>query len=299
MRASQRRTAVLGAAALALAGCSARGPARSATQGVLDAIEQPDAGHPLVRDLDAVLKSYLEQARKRGPERAPADAAHDLAGAFVGGATDAVAAKGPAMQAMIETVTRTALRAALDELEGRPPRRASAGGGAEPPPARPPRAGERPPTSTEAMAGGAMPSAEPDPPSPVASAERAGAAMVHGATAAFLAELEKSLGRDGDGRLAEAMSATAARTTTSMLRAAGSEAGAVVSRCAPDDAACAADAIVRRLARAAAAGATDAVRVRVDPWPSVFAAIGGAIGGLLLGAAGAWAMARRGTRARV
>jgi hypothetical protein len=275
-----RRLCLATVVAAALSGCSARAPARSATNGVLDALEQPEPNHPLARDLHALLAAYVAQARTAGTPKSPAEAARDVTGAVVDGVAEGAEKNRAALRALVEDVTRSAIHSALAELEGRPPRRDPAGAdpplGADPPPERPV---ER--------------AAAPAPLLSDAGAERAGAALVRGATAAFLEELETQLGEDAQGPLGKAIASTTALTASAALRGAGAELDAAIAACRPGDPTCASDLFVRRLARAAAAGATEGVGHRIDPWPVVVAASGG----LLLGALAAWLVARRPARA--
>jgi hypothetical protein len=253
---------------MALLGCiDVRAPARDATLGVLDAIQNPPSSDRLVIDLRTLLQRYVERALAAGPPMNFSDLAANVtarvlreAGTFA-----------PEAQAFVRGAVEEALRAGFavttEEVPRLTPELAAA---------------------TRAMAGAAARGVADQAPllshEIALAAQRSANAAVRGAASGASDALEAQL-RHGEGMspVVLALAQAAELVAAAMVRGAASGLHADVASCVGNEReACGFNDLVRTTGSAATQGALDTAGRRIGPW-----LIGGAVGlgAVLLGCA--------------
>ncbi|MFT3764714.1 MAG: hypothetical protein QM820_04235 [Minicystis sp.] len=95
---------------VALIGCGgARAPARDATYGFLDALENPPQGDRLARDLRTLLERYLERALAAAPPKDMSEIIADISGKVI----DELAAHTPEQRRIVTSIVSAAVDAAF------------------------------------------------------------------------------------------------------------------------------------------------------------------------------------------
>jgi hypothetical protein len=98
--------------AASTAGCNARVPARDATYGVLDALQDPPRNDTLAREVRTLVQAYVERALQAGP---PEDLGH-LTEHITSEILKAVDAHAPQERSLVQGLVSGALRAGMATL---------------------------------------------------------------------------------------------------------------------------------------------------------------------------------------
>ncbi len=218
-------------------GCAARAPARDATYGVLDAIQNPPPNDALARDVRALLQAYVERALRAGP---PEDLGQ-LAARLTTEVMRATAKTAPETRALVGAMVNEALLAGLATLKRELP-------------------------DLERTGARLAPAIE-------GHAERAGARLVRGVVDESVATIDHAPG-GAPGPLAGALLAMAERTADATAR--GAAEGLRAELCTGGGASCGED-VIRATSRSAAMGAIEGVGREIGVWLLLSAFVTGAV----------------------
>jgi hypothetical protein len=253
---------------MALLGCvGLRTPARDATLGVLDAIQNPPSSDRLVIDLRTLLQRYVERALAAGP---PANFG-DLAANVTARVLREAGTFAPEAQAFVRSAVEEALRAGFAVTAEEVPRLT-------------PELAAATRALTSAAARGVADQAPLLSQEIALAAQRSANAAVRGAASGASDALEAQV-RHGEGMspVVVALAQAAELFAAALVRGAAAGLHAEVGTCVgAEGGACSLNDLARRAGSAATQGALDTAEPRALPW-----LIGGAmgLGAVLLGCA--------------
>jgi hypothetical protein len=247
-----------------ISGCGVRGQVRSATLGVFDALDHPDPKDRLAVKTRLLAERYVDAALKASDGKGVGT----ISGEIVEGVMQALSARMPEERELVEALVSEAVQATFAEVER--------------------SLSSRQNTLRRVTAELAR------------SARQTTGAAVDGATEQLFGQVERGLGSDGHGPLAEALTASMQRTTAAAVQGAAEQLASSINLCPAsggDPTVCQED-LVRRISRSAAVGIAEGVGRPLEVWPLA----GMFVAGVVAAAIGAWVFRvlgrRRGTESR-